>query len=177
MSADRRTLRLRQSKPTPSALSFWLSSPMPVPPSRRTALMRMPVLWSGPKRRAMSAFTKPWPPVCTPKPMRVSGSLGARLGSRLMAPPMPLPKGAAPLRKLLAPRKTSTRSKNSDAMYWRGSMPYRPLYATSSEYTGKPRTTYSSWKLPKPRAWRTEGSLSSTSATLRACWSWISSFV
>ena len=61
------------------------------------------------------------------RPARVSGSLGARLGSRLIEPPTPLPPGAVPFRKVLAPRKTSTRSKNSEAMYWRGSMPYRPL--------------------------------------------------
>jgi len=47
----------------------------------------------------------------------------------------------------------------------------------SSELTMKPRMKYDSWKLPKPRATRTVGSFCSTSATLRACWFWISSFV
>ena len=39
----------------------------------------------------------------------------------------PLPPGLAPIRKADAPRSTSTRSKNSEAMYWRGSRLYRPL--------------------------------------------------
>ena len=34
-----------------------------VPPLRREALKRMPVAWSGPKRRAMSAETEAWPPL------------------------------------------------------------------------------------------------------------------
>ncbi len=62
-----------------------------------------------------------------PTVTRFSARSGARLGTRLNEPPMPLPPGAAPFKKLLAPRKTSTRSRNSDATYCRGNSPYKPL--------------------------------------------------
>lgn len=100
---------------------------MPVSPLRLATFRRMPVLSSGPKRRAMSVDTENWPPLDTPVVKRVSGSLGARLGTRLMTPPMPPPLGAAPVKKADAPRSTSTRSNSSVAMYWRGSRLYRPL--------------------------------------------------
>ncbi|MDR6215010.1 hypothetical protein QE399_002699 [Paracidovorax wautersii] len=75
----------------------------------------------------MSVDTVAWPPLATLVLTRVSGSLGARLGSRLMLPPMPPPLGLAPVRKAEAPRSTSTRSNSSVAMYCRGSRLYRPL--------------------------------------------------
>ncbi|KAG1523877.1 hypothetical protein G6F50_018573 [Rhizopus delemar] len=87
----------------------------------------MPVLSSGPKRRAISVDTWNWPPLEMPVVTRVSGSFGARLGTRLMTPPMPPPPGVAPVRNAEAPRSTSTRSNSSVAMYWRGSRLYNPL--------------------------------------------------
>lgn len=127
MSADKRVSAERQSRPRDTRLVRECSSSMPVSPLRCAALKRMPVLSPGPKRRAMSVDSWNWPPLDTPVVTRVRGSFGARLGTRLITPPMPPPPGAAPVRKVDAPRSTSTRSNSSVAMYWRGSRLYRPL--------------------------------------------------
>lgn len=65
----------------------------------------------------------------------------------------------------------STRSRASVVMICRGSTPYRPLKAMSSVFSGRPRMVNTWEKLPKPADWRTDASLSSTSPTVRACWS------
>ncbi|MNV92529.1 hypothetical protein D3C71_1871410 [compost metagenome] len=96
-------------------------------PLRCAAFKRMPVLSSGPKRRAMSVDSWNCPPLDTPVVTRVKGSFGARLGTKLITPPMPPPLGGAPVRKADAPRNTSTRSNSSVAMYWRGNRLNRPL--------------------------------------------------
>ena len=54
---------------------------MAVSPLRWAALMRMPVLSSGPKRRAMSVDTWNWPPLDTPVVMRLTYATGTPLES------------------------------------------------------------------------------------------------
>ena len=171
-------MRLRQSKPTPTTLSSRFSSSTPVPPSRRTALRRMPVLWSGPKRRAMSAEAEASPPLCTPRPTRLSGSLGARLGNRLMAPPRPLPPGAAPFRKALAPQQ------HFDALEeFRGDVLARQhaVEAVVGDVVRRTRGSRAPCTAPGNCRSRGPGGWRDCSAarrpTLCACWSWISSLV
>jgi hypothetical protein len=85
MSAEMRTLLLRQSRPMPMAVSFIFSLSTPVPPSRCTAFRRMPVAWSGPKRRAMSVETEAWPPDLQAQADAAQRLVGRALGQQVDA--------------------------------------------------------------------------------------------
>ncbi len=82
-----------------------------------------------------------------------------------------MPLGGIPLSMVLGPLTTSTRSAISTGTRKNGARPYMPLSATSALTTGKPRREKSSLRLVRALPICAEGSLLSTSATLRACWS------
>ncbi|MCY1529332.1 hypothetical protein D9M68_644690 [compost metagenome] len=100
----------------------------------------------------------------------------ARLGTRLTVPPT-APLGAMPLNKAFGPLSTSTRSTNSSGVRPIGARPNMPLMATSFWLTSKPRMRKFSYACPLDVVNRTDGSFAITSASVRACWFWMSSDV
>ncbi len=143
---------------------------MAVSPPRIVWFTRTPNWPSLPKRRPMSTCVPNEPDTAPSTVTRVSGLSSARLSCRFTPPPIAEPFGDAPFRNAFAPLNTSTRSTASISTSCRGVTPYRPFSDTSSPASWKPRMTNTCEKLPYPDALRTAGSLSSTSASVRACW-------
>ncbi len=117
-----------------------------------------------------------WPSPCQFTPNVALGVSSARLGTRLIVPPT-APLGAMPLNSAFGPLSTSTRSTNSSGVRPMGARPYMPLIATSFWLTSNPRMRKFSYACPLDVVKRTDASLAMTSASVRACWFWISSAV